>query len=74
MYVRIISQKVVDITAEGTVITFVEGYCDSEAREQNKLPTTNIAGGSNFIETDSGNWDFFDEATGNYNIMLNIME
>jgi len=74
MYVRIISEKVVEITPDGNVITFIEGYCDEAAREQGKLPTKNVCGGSNFIETDSGNWLFFDEVAQDYTIMLNIME
>ena len=74
MYVRVISEKVIEITPEGNVITFLEGYCDSEAREEHKLPKNNVCGGSNFIETDTGNWLFFDEGIGDYNIMLNIQE
>ena len=38
---------------------YVEGYCNSSDIK----PTSGIANGSNLIETDTGNWYFFNEST-----------
>lgn len=70
MAVRKISEKVVEITQEGEVITFFEGYCDS----QDTKPDKNVCEGSNLIETDTGDWYFFNERTKDWLLELNIQE
>lgn len=69
---RIISEKVIEITPEGTVMTFVEGYCHNSERDN--LPKNGICEGSNFIEVDTGDWLFFNEETGEYVEELNIQD
>lgn len=71
---RKISEKVIDITPEGDVVTFFEGYCDDDYRENVGLPTTNVCEGSNVIVTDTGWWYFFTEETKEWLPKLNIGE
>lgn len=42
-----------------TYITYLEGNCNSTDTK----PTKNVANGSNLIETDTGDWYFFNEET-----------
>lgn len=42
-----------------TYFDYVEGYCNSD----DSKPSQNIANGSNLIETDTGDWYFFNEKT-----------
>ena len=73
MTFRKISEKVVDTTPEGDVITFFEGYCDTEYIEDGPgLPTTNVCEGSNVIDTVSGLWYYFTEKTKQWLPKLNI--
>lgn len=57
---RKISERVVEIQDDGDVITFFEGYCDSS----DEKPMEKVAEGSNLIETDTGDWYFFNEKSG----------
>ena len=54
----------------GNVYEYFEGYCDSSETEG--LPTEFVADGSNVIESDSGDWYFFNEKTKSWGVMLNI--
>lgn len=49
--------------------TFIEGFCANASA----LGTTGYAQGSNVIEVPSGDWYFYDEATG-WAVMLTIKE
>ena len=42
-----------------TYIEYVEGYCNTS----DEKPIKNIANGSNLIDTDTGDWYFFNEET-----------
>ena len=42
-----------------TYIEYLEGYCNTS----DEKPTKNIANGSNLIDTDTGDWYFFNENT-----------
>ena len=70
MALRKIAEKVIEITPEGDVITFFEGYCDS----QDEKPSKNVCEGSNLIETDTGDWYFFNERGKEWIPELNIQE
>lgn len=54
----------------GNFYKYFEGYCDSSETEN--LPTEQVADGSNVIESDSGDWYFFNEKTKSWGLMLNI--
>lgn len=49
--------------------TYIEDYC----ADASALGTTGYAQGSNVIEVPSGDWYFYDEATG-WAVMLTIKE
>ena len=68
MVFRKITEKVIDIEPNGTVILFFEGYCDDEFYQADKLPKEGICAGSNVIVTDTGEWRFFDEKTRTYKL------
>ena len=72
MAFRKITEKVVEIKPNGDVITFFEGYSDSS--DFDKRPKDKVAEGSNFIETDTGDWYFFNEKLGDYIKELTIQE
>lgn len=42
-----------------TYIEYLEGYCNTSDIK----PVKNVANGSNLIETDTGDWYFFNEET-----------
>lgn len=50
------------------VITYFEAYCNSEDVKPTKL----VAEGSNAMETDTGDWYFFKEDTGEWEKKFNI--
>lgn len=52
----------------GEVYEYFEGFCDSSEEK----PTDLVADGSNLIETDTGDWYFFNEKTQSWNLKLNI--
>lgn len=54
----------------GNVYEYFEGYCDSS--ETASLPTELVADGSNVIESDSGDWYFFNEKSKSWGVMLSI--
>ena len=70
MAIRIVSEKVLEVKDSGDVIVFLEGYCDSSDTK----PTVNVAEGSNLIETDTGDWYFFNEPSGVWIKELTIQE
>ena len=72
MVFRKITEKVITIEDDGTVVLFVEGYCDQEYVDADKLPKQGVCQGSNVIVVDSGDWLFFDEATQEYISETNI--
>ena len=62
---RVIRSVVVGNAADGSLIRYLEGFFDSENLAY--LPKTNVAEGSNFIASDSGDWYFFNEGNNEYN-------
>ena len=70
MALRVVSSKYMGTEADGTVLTFIEGYSDSDDRAT--LPTKGVCQGSNVIEVDSGDWLFFREKTKEWLPKLNI--
>lgn len=42
-----------------TYIEYLEGYCNTS----DEKPVKNVANGSNLIDTDTGDWHFFNEKT-----------
>lgn len=52
----------------GNVYEYFDGYCNSDETK----PTEFVADGSNVIETDTGNWWFFNEDSKSWSVMLNI--
>lgn len=69
---RKIVQKFYGPDENGNVYEYFEAFADSSEAE--KYPTEFIADGSSIIETDSGNWKFFNEKTKAWKLMLNIEE
>ena len=67
---RKVVSKVFGPDANGDVFEYFEGYIDAEEFES--LPTEHVAEGSNVIESDNGNWDFFNEKSKTWNTLLNI--
>ena len=68
--VRKVVTKTFGPDADGHVYEYFEGYINSE--DFDDLPTEFIANGSNVIESDTGNWDFFNEKTQSWSTLLNI--
>ncbi len=65
---RKINEKVFGPNENGEVYEYFEGYCDSNETK----PTELVADGSNLIETDTGDWYFFNEASKTWEAKLNI--
>lgn len=55
---RLVVDKIVD-GDKTTYIEMLEGYCNTS----DEKPTKNVANGSNLIDTDTGDWYFFNEKT-----------
>lgn len=53
---------------DGSSVQYIEGYCDSNEDK----PTDGIADGSNLIETDTGDWYFYNEASTTWSKMTTI--
>ena len=62
--------KVFGPDENGNVFEYFEGYCDSS--EIGKLPTEFVADGSNVIDSNNGDWYFFNEKTKAWKPHLNI--
>lgn len=67
---RKVVSKVFGPDSEGNAYEYFEGYCDSE--EFSTLPTELVADGSNVIESDTGNWNFFNEKTKSWSTLLTL--
>ena len=52
---------ILHIQINGEDFEYFEGFC--EHSDIDKLPTERVAGGSNVIESDTGDWYFFVEST-----------
>lgn len=52
----------------GDAYEYFEGFCDSTEDK----PVDLVADGSNVIETDTGDWCFFNEKSKSWNPLLNI--
>lgn len=60
--IRCINVKIVATEKTGDTISYLEyleGYCNTS----DEKPTKNVANGSNLIDTDTGDWYFFNEKT-----------
>lgn len=71
--IRYTAQVVVGKTEEGnktTYYTYVEGFCNNDDTK----PVEGIANGSNLIESDTGDWYFFNEKTKAWSKMRTIKE
>ena len=60
--------KVFGPDENGDVYEYFEGFCDSTETK----PVDLIADGSNVIETDTGEWYFFNEKSKTWDAKLNI--
>ena len=64
--------KEVPMQIDGQDFMFYEGFCEHSDITNNFLPTVNVIGGSNVIETDTGDWRFFVESTSTWEKRLTI--
>lgn len=71
-HVRI--EKMLPINVGNHDIYLIIGYCEHSDYENGLLPTVDIAGGSNLIETDTGHWLFFVESLNEWQERLTISE
>lgn len=68
MAVRKLVEKVFKPDENGDVYVYFEGFCNSE----DEKPIDFTAEGSNLIESDTGDWYFFNENAGTWNKLLTI--
>lgn len=71
--IRYTNRKVVGGDKFGNMTTYLEyleGFCNST----DEKPTVNVANGSNLIESDTGDWYFFNEDAGTWSKMRTIKE
>jgi len=60
--IRYANRKTVGSIKDGNKMTYIEyfeGYCNTS----DEKPVKNVANGSNLIDTDTGDWYFFNEKT-----------
>lgn len=67
---RKIVQRYYGPNEKGEIYEYFEAFADSS--EADKYPVDLVADGSNIIETDTGNWKFFNEKTKDWKLLLNI--
>lgn len=66
--------KEVPMQIDGQDFMFYEGFCEHSDITNNFLPTVNVIGGSNVIESDTGDWYFFVESLQEWQKRLTIGE
>ena len=64
--------KEIPMQIDGQDYMFYEGFCEHSDYENGFLPTENVLGGSNVIETDTGDWRFFVESKSDWEVRLCI--
>ena len=64
--------KEVPMQIDGQDFMFYEGFCEHSDVTNSLLPTIKVLGGSNVIETDTGDWYFFVESTSTWEKRLTI--
>lgn len=67
---RKLVQKFYGPNKNGDIYEYFEAFGDSS--EANDYPTELVANGSNIIETDSGDWKFFNERSKTWRTLLNL--
>ncbi len=70
MSIRITNSKVVGNADGGELIKYLEGFCGTS--DVSDLPTVNVADGSNFIDSETGDVYFYSEANGEYSALASI--
>lgn len=71
-YLRITKKQAINVGDHD--LLHIEGFCEHSDIENDLLPTAGIAGGSNVIESDTGDWYFFVESLQEWQKRLTIGE
>lgn len=67
---RKVATKLFGPNENGEFHEYFEGYCDSSETK----PTDLVADGSNVIETDTGDWYFFNEKEQEWVLQISLQE